>query len=117
MHRVDDDAITLRGMRFHARVGILPHEREHPQPVEVDLTAWIGDGTGVVDYRRLYAEVGAAMNGPSLLYLEEVAESIASRILGEARVSRVRVAVRKPHVALGGALEYAEIAIDRRRDA
>jgi dihydroneopterin aldolase len=115
--RVEDDAITLRGMRFHARVGILPHEREHPQPVEVDLVAWITEGTGVVDYRRLYSEVNATMEGPSLLYLEEVAESIASRILAEPRVSRVRVAVRKPHVALGGALDYAEIAIDRRRDA
>ena len=104
-------------MQFHARVGILPHEREHPQPVQVDLTAWIGEGNGVVDYRRLYAEVSATMQGPSLLYLEEVAEAIASRILTEPRVSRVRVSVRKPHVALGGALDYAEIAIDRRRDA
>ena len=29
--------ITLRAMRFHALVGILPHERTTPQPIEVDL--------------------------------------------------------------------------------
>ena len=49
-----NDAISLRGMRFHTLIGELPHEREIPQPVEVDLTAWIGEGIGVVDYRRLY---------------------------------------------------------------
>jgi hypothetical protein len=29
----------------------------------------------------------------------------------------VQVAVRKPHVALGGLLDYAEVAIVRPRDA
>ena len=111
------DEITLRGMRFHALVGVLPHEREHPQPLEVDLTAWVVRGQPIVDYRRLYADVRAAVESPTLLYLEELAESIATRVMSEAAVQRVRVAVRKPHVAIGGPLDYAEVAIERDRDA
>jgi dihydroneopterin aldolase len=111
------DEITLRGMRFHALVGVLPHEREHPQPLEVDLTAWVVRGQPIVDYRRLYANVRAAVESPTLLYLEELAESIATRVMSEAAVQRVRVAVRKPHVAIGGPLDYAEVAIERDRDA
>lgn len=113
----DLDAITLHGMSFHTLIGVLPHEREHPQPLEIDLTAWVQPGKGVVDYRRLYAEVRAAIDAPKLFYLEELADSIASRILGDSAVQRVRVAVRKPHAAVGGPLDFAEVAVVRLRDA
>ena len=111
------DEITLRGMRFHTLVGVLPHEREHAQPVEVDLTAWVIRGQPIVDYRRLYASVRASMDAEALFYLEELAESIAQRVMSEPAVHRVRIAVRKPHVAMGGPLDYAEVAIERERDA
>lgn len=115
--RPDDlDAITLHGMSFHTLIGVLPHEREHPQPLEIDLTAWVNPGGAVVDYRRLYADVRSAMDA-QLFYLEELANSIAERILAEKGVQRVRVAVRKPHAALGGPLDFAEVAVVRSRDA
>lgn len=113
----DLDAITLHAMSFHTLIGVLPHEREHAQPLEVDLTAWVQRNGGVVDYRGLYAKVRAATQSPALFYLEELAESVASRVLEDAAVSRVRVAVRKPHAAVGGPLRYAEVAIVRTRDA
>ena len=113
----DLDAITLRGMKFHALVGILPHEREYPQPLEIDLTAWIRRDAGIVDYRHMYAQVKAAMDSPALLHLEKLADSIATRVLKDAGVERVRIAVRKPHAAVGGPLEYAEVAVVRSRNA
>ena len=112
----DLDAITLHGMRFHTLIGVLPHEREHPQPLEVDLTAWVIPGGSVVDYRRLYAGVRVAMEA-KLFYLEELANSIAASALGETGVQRVRVAVRKPHAAIGGPLDFAEVTVVRVRDA
>jgi dihydroneopterin aldolase len=111
------DEITLHGMTFHTLVGVLPHEREHPQPVEIDLTAWVHSGDDVVDYRRMYAEVRDVMESAALFYLEELADSIAARILDEFVVERVRIAVRKPHAAVGGPLGYAEVAVVRERDA
>lgn len=115
MRRVENDVITLSAMSFYTRIGILPHEREHAQPLEIDLTAWVEPGAGVVDYRGLYADVDAATKEGELLYLEDVAESIAKRVLHHERVVRARVAVRKPHVALGGPLKHAEVAIVRER--
>lgn len=105
-------------MRFHARVGVLPHEREHPQPIEVDVTVWherhvsatIGS---IVDYRALYAEAADVL-GTDPELLEDIGDRIAEGILARHNVARVRVAVRKPHVALPGPLAYAEVVIDRR---
>lgn len=117
MRQFDLDAITLQGMSFHTLVGVLPHEREHAQPLEVDLTAWVRHGAGVVDYRGLYSKVREATQSSELFYLEELAHSIAARILADSSVQRVKVSVRKPHVALGGPLGYAEVSILREQDA
>jgi dihydroneopterin aldolase len=107
-------------MRFHALVGILPHEREVPQPIEVDLSVNADPAHGVLDYRRLYDVTASvvANDGESIDYLEEIGDRVADRVFALGRVVRaVRVAVRKPHVALGGPLAYAEVVVDRRADA
>jgi dihydroneopterin aldolase len=114
------ETITLRGMRFHTLVGALPHEREHPQPLEIDLTVWLPrrDDRSVpeiVDYAALYALVGGAVGRGHVTYLEQVASTIAARALAVERVERVRVAVRKPHVPLPGPLAYAEVIVEQDR--
>jgi dihydroneopterin aldolase len=112
--------ITLSAMRFHARIGVLPHEREIEQPVEIDLTVWVGArpaGGDVLDYRVLYGLASAAFDRGHVDFLEDVAEDVARRALDVPRVSRARVAVRKPHVALAGPLAYAQVLVDRDREA
>jgi dihydroneopterin aldolase len=104
-------AVTLAGLRFHARVGVLPHERELPQPLELDVTAWPGSAA-VLDYRALYAAAADAVSGEPLAYLEDVAADVAARVLGVG-AARVRVAVRKPHVAMPGPVAYAEVVLER----
>lgn len=108
-------------MRFHARVGVLPHEREHPQPIEVDVTVWHdrrGPATlsSIVDYRALY-EATARVAAANHELLETIADEIADLVLAEHAVARVRIAVRKPNVALPGPLAHAEVVIDRGRGA
>jgi dihydroneopterin aldolase len=106
--------VTLAGMRFHVRVGILPHERELPQPLEVDLTVRLAaDDTSMLDYRDLHAIVRECLAGEPLEHLESIADVIATRVLALERAASVRVAVRKPHVALAGPLAYAEIVLER----
>lgn len=104
-------AVSLRGMRFHTLIGILPHERELPQPLEVDLTAWISSKTPL-DYRLLY-DLTAAIAGRGAGYLEEMADQLASDVLALGGVSRVAIVIRKPHVSLPGPLECAEIRLER----
>lgn len=112
-----DDEVTLRGMKFHALIGILEHERTVPQPLDIDLSVWTAPASPVVDYRRLYEVVRAIVAAGPIDYLETVAERIATGALAERDVRRVRVAVRKPHVALAGPLDYAEIVVVRVRAA
>ncbi len=115
---MDRQTVALVGMRFHTRVGILPHEREIAQPLEIDVTAVRRDSastyaTGdVLDYRRVYGVV-AEVAGTDVEWLEDAAETIAARLLANESLAHVRVAVRKPHVALGGPLAYAEVTVER----
>ena len=110
--------ITLRAMRFHALVGILPHERTSAQPIEIDLIVTVGDGETVVDYRRLYDATAAIIIAGHIDYLEDIADRVATAAFATSdRIARAGVAVRKPHVSLGGPLAFAEVRIDRLRPA
>jgi dihydroneopterin aldolase len=113
-------AISLNGLRFHARVGVLPHERELPQPIEVDVTVWPGPGEPtsgmLLDYRTLYDLVARVLNEGPIDFLEGVVAAIAERAMDTGNIQRVRVAARKPHVPLPGPLAYAEVALDLTRD-
>jgi dihydroneopterin aldolase len=111
-------AITLAGMRFHVRVGVLPHERELAQPLEVDLTVRVAPGSAeVLDYRTLYALTREVIDreGKPLDYLEAIGGEVAARCLALPAVASVRVAVRKPHVLLGGPLAHAEVVVEQDR--
>ena len=108
--------VALVGMRFHARVGILPHEREIAQPLEVDLVVrHAADRGEVLDYRELYEATRTTIDGDPLTYLEPLAEALAARALAIDGVLWGRVAVRKPQVSLGGPLVHAQVAVERAR--
>ena len=118
------ESVSLRGMRFHVLVGILPHEQLHPQPIEVDVTVWrapradddvAGDDDDVIDYRDLYDAVAARVTAAPLRFLEDVARTLVGDLLARPYVRRARVAVRKPHVPLPGPLAYAEVVVDSGR--
>ena len=103
-------------MRFHVCVGVLPHERELPQPLEVDVTVhWQSTGETVLDYRDLYAATSDTITAGPLLHLEAIAETLAARTLAMDGVSWCRVAERKPHVMLAGPLLHAQVAVERTR--
>ena len=106
--------IALVGMRFHVRVGILPHERELPQPLEIDLRVRLAPhSTSLLDYRSLYAAVQETAGAAPLEYLEQIGGAILDRVLALPGVASARVAVRKPHVMLDGPLAFAEVVIER----
>jgi dihydroneopterin aldolase len=108
--------VALVGMRFHVCVGILPHEREIAQPLEVDLVVrHEAMAEGVVDYRELYEATRETVESNPLTYLEPFAEALATRILAFEGVTWCRIAVRKPQVALGGPLAFAQVAVERTR--
>lgn len=109
------EEVTLRGLRFHTCVGILPHERTLPQALEVDITVWrvpTTPGVDVLDYRRLHDIVAGHVATGAVEYLETAAHAIVGAALLESGVRRVRVALRKPQVALATPLDAAEVVVD-----
>src|SRR5688500_14999170 len=114
--------VTLQRMRFHMRIGVLAHEAEIAQSIEVDLSVWVSRSDraqraeGVVDYRLLYGIVAGVVDTGHMKYLEDFVERVVQKTLEIRDVTRVKASVRKPHVALPGPLDYAEVSLDRTRD-
>ena len=121
------DRLSLLGMRFDARHGVLPEEKETAQPFEVDLVlradlAAAADRDALeatVDYAALYELVRAIVEGPSFDLIEALAGAIARAVLAAtdpALVNEVEVRVRKPKAPIDGAFDTVEAAVTRRRD-
>ncbi|MBI4343115.1 MAG: dihydroneopterin aldolase [Candidatus Omnitrophica bacterium] len=112
------DTLTLHEITVECRIGVEEWERAIPQPVWVDLELSIDaakaarrdDVRSAVDYGRVVAAVIETARGESYQLIETLAEAIASRMLSEFALPRVRVRVRKK--ALPG-LGYAAVEIER----
>ena len=119
------DRIVLRNIRLDGRHGVYEHERETPQPFEVDVELLLDlrpagvtdDLTKTVDYARVYEIVARIVETGSFRLLEAVAEAISDEILAAFPADEVVVRVRKPAVQLGGPLDHAAVEIRRRRSA
>ena len=119
------DCISLKAMRFHTCVGLLPHEEHVPQPLELDLTVWLSlrrvgetDSPGaLLDYRRLYQMVADTVGESHHTLLEALCEKVAAKALDMGMVQRVRIAARKPHAPIDGPLDYVEVVVDRANDS
>jgi dihydroneopterin aldolase len=115
------DRIELRAIRVVGTHGVLAHEREQPQPFEVDLDVELDlraaaehDDLGrTVDYGALVAEVVAIIEGPSRRLLESVAGAIADAVLAHAGVSGVTVALRKLRPPVAADMASAGVRIAR----
>jgi dihydroneopterin aldolase len=116
------EQLALVGARFYAVHGVLPHERALAQPFSVDVRLWVerpepADRDRVettVDYRWIWEQVAAVMEGPPRALLETLAEAIAERLLVPA-VTRAQVTVRKERPPLPGPVAACEAIVDRER--
>ncbi len=119
------DEIFLEAVRFYAYHGVNPEERAQGQRFTVDvrlmtdlrLAGATDDLASTINYSSVYKRVKAIVDGPPRDLIETVAEEIASALLAEFPAAMaVTVTVRKPEVALKGALlDAAGIHIHRPR--
>jgi dihydroneopterin aldolase len=117
------DLIQLRGLRAVGICGVLPEERERPQPFEVDLDIEIDlapagasdalDDT--LDYGALSEMVVMVVEGSRCRLLERLAGLIAQSALADARVSAVTVSVRKLRPPVPVDLDTAGVTLRRTR--
>ena len=120
------DRLSLLGMRFEARHGVLDWEKQRAQPFEVDLVvhadlspaAERDELAATIDYAALFELVRALVEGPSRDLIESLAGAIANAVLAAtdpALVDAVEVRVRKPKAPIDGAFDTVEVALTRRR--
>jgi dihydroneopterin aldolase len=121
-----EDRLSLLGMRFQGRHGVLPEEKATEQPFEVDLVlhadlaaAAASDDLGTTaDYAALFEVVRGIVEELSFDLIEALAGAIARAALGAtdpAVVDAVEVRVRKPQAPIDGAFDTVEAALVRRR--
>jgi len=116
-----DDRIELRGLRVLGTHGVQPEEQTRAQPFEVDLdvecdlrAAGRSDELdATLDYGALSQLVHNVISGERHALLERVAERIAEVVLGDPRVARVRVSVRKLRPPVAVDLQTAGVRITR----
>lgn len=110
------DLIDIRGLHVECVVGVYPHERDVPQPLELDVsleldTEWAGESERLrrtVDYAAVASQLAFLLQSSRFFLLETAAHALsrfllAPPALGEerARIQAATVRLTKPR-ALGG---------------
>ncbi|WP_119156730.1 dihydroneopterin aldolase [Caldimonas tepidiphila] len=96
--------LTLTGLRFDAKLGVLDHEKDAPQPIEVDAELNLGtqpltppddDIHHVLDYRRVRSIVIEECTARHVNLLESLIGKVAARLMELPGVLGVRVRIAK----------------------
>ncbi len=117
------DKILLSGLQFFGKHGCHPAENDLGQmfvvdiEIEADLQAAANsdDLNQTVNYVEIYFFAKEVIEGPSAALLEHLAGKIGDFALQYPLASAARVKIKKPHVAVGGVLDFLGVEIERRR--
>ena len=107
--------LNITGLRFHANLGILAHEKNAPQPIQVDAELNQGqqpllphddDISHVLDYRKVRQIIIDECTAEHVNLLETLIGKLAHRLLQLPGVIGVRVKIAKLEI-----FEDCEVAI------
>jgi dihydroneopterin aldolase len=120
---VDDDFLTLTGLRATAHHGVFPEERANGQEFIIDVTVWLdiaaaasGDDLArTINYGVLAEEVVTSVERDPVDLIETVAERIAEVVLAHEAADMVRVTLHKPSAPITVPFEDVSITITRKR--
>ena len=115
------DKILLSGLQFFGKHGCHPAENDLGQmfvvDIEIDadlrLAAASDDLNDTLNYVAVYFEAKRIIEGPKAALLEHLAAQIGDFCLQDGRAIRARVRIKKPHVAVGGVLDFLGVEIER----
>lgn len=103
-HKIGRQVLALTGLRFHANLGILDHERQGPQPIQVDAELNQGfqplmphndDISHVLDYRKVRQIIIDECTAEHVNLLETLIGKLANRLMQLPGVIGVRVRIAK----------------------
>jgi dihydroneopterin aldolase len=119
----DADRIEIRSIRVEGRHGALPGEQRDPQPFEIDLdlfmdlapAAHTDELADTVDYGAVALTAARIVREERFSLLEALAGAIATELLCDERLSRVRVSLRKLRPPIPLTLGSTGVTITRGR--
>ncbi len=118
------DRITLTGVRATGYHGVYEHERREGQVFIADVVLELSladaarsdDVADTVHYGELADQVAAVLAGDPADLLETVAQRVANRTLGYARVDAVEVTIHKPQAPIAVPFDDVSVSIRRVRE-
>ena len=119
----DGDCIQLRGLRVVCIVGVLPEERERPQPIEIDIDIYTDlstagrsdDLTDTVDYGAVAQAAAKTCLSSQAQLLEHLAQLIADDLLESTLVSVVDITIKKLRPPIPLDINFTAVQLVRRR--
>ena len=117
------DCIQLRGLRVVCVVGVLPEERDRPQPLEIDIDIYTDlsaagqsdDLNDTLDYGAVAAAVNQICTSAGAQLLEHLGQLVADQLLASAEVSAVDVTIKKLRPPLALDIGHTAIRLVRHR--
>ena len=115
------DIIRVTGLKFAARHGVLPEEKNLLQPFEVDveITCDLSIPAGndrledTVNYSHIVSKVGEVMNGGHCNLIERLAGRIIGSLSDIIDGGELIVRVRKPKAPLDTPFDTVEVELQR----
>tara|TARA_Y100000768_G_scaffold32113_1_gene21131 strand:- start:11636 stop:12013 length:378 start_codon:yes stop_codon:yes gene_type:complete len=119
----DGDCIQLRGLRVVCIVGVLPEERERPQPLEIDIDIYSDlsaaghsdDLKDTIDYGAAAQSVAETCLSSQAQLLEHLAQLIADDLLKPVQVTAVDVTIKKLRPPIPLDISFTAVQVVRRR--
>ena len=121
--QLNGDCVRLRELRVVCIVGVLPEERERPQPLEIDIdiykdlsAAGQSDDLGdTIDYGAAAETVTRICTSSRAQLLEHLAQLVADQLLADSRASAIDVTIKKLQPPLPVDIKYTAVQIIRHR--
>lgn len=106
MVRGSMDKLFFRGFELPAKIGVLPHERKHPQIIIIDLEASIDSQkaaksdalTDTVDYTLIKATITNIVNRQHYQLIETLANRIADALIDQFSCHTLKLTLSKPDI-------------------
>ena len=121
--QLNGDCIQLRALRVVCIVGVLPEERERPQPLEIDVDIYADlsaagqsdDLNDTLDYGEAAATVVQICASAKAQLLEHLGQLVADQLLGYSQVSAVDVTIKKLRPPIPLDIRHTGIRLVRHR--
>lgn len=119
------DKIIMRGLSFSGRHGLLPGEKDKPQPFIIDLVLYLDLRTAgqrddikyTIDYGEVFRKVQRLVEERSYNLIETLAEEISRDLLERyRRLAALQVTVYKPEAPIKGKFDQVAVQVYRLRE-